>query len=80
VTANRDEIDCAEVPVEMRRVMQPFTYDTRHYAIISLVEIRMLAQFSRTQAIEVNRPYLQSSRFQYPRPLADLVNSFLELG
>jgi hypothetical protein len=40
----------------------------------------MLAQFSRIQAIEVNRPYLQSSRFQHPRPLADLVNSFLELG
>jgi len=39
LTANRDEIDCAEAPGEMRRVIQPFPRDTRHPGIISVVAI-----------------------------------------
>jgi hypothetical protein len=40
LTANRDEIDCAEASSEMRRVIQPFPHDTRHLAIISIGAIR----------------------------------------
>jgi len=39
LTANRDEIDRAEAPGEMRGVIQPFPHDTRHPAIISVVAI-----------------------------------------
>ena len=39
LTANGDEIDCAEAPGEMRLVIEPFPNDTQHSAIISMLAI-----------------------------------------
>jgi len=40
LTANRDEIDCAETPGKMRGVIQSFPHNTGHPAIISAVGVR----------------------------------------
>jgi hypothetical protein len=37
LTANGDEINCAEATGKMRRMIELLAHDTRHAAIISLV-------------------------------------------
>ena len=48
LTANGDEIDCAEAPGELRGVIQSFPHYTRHLAIIAVVAIRWYGRFTRT--------------------------------
>jgi hypothetical protein len=58
LTANGDEIDCAKAPGEMRRVIESFPHDRRHFKTYRWSRCLVGAVHRNALAIEVNGRYL----------------------